>query len=155
MNFRRIRPHFVTSTIWIAVLTLTCFPCPAPAEELKLEAQLIWGTNEPKSPNPDHKPVEQKVAQKLKDLPFKWSHYFEVTRKTFTVRKNDSRQVTLSEECEIHVRQLEDDQVELTLFGKGKRVGRITQKLPKSEMLVLGGNAPNYTAWFVVLRRKD
>lgn len=130
-------------------------PTPALSTELKLEAQLIWGTNEPKSPNPNHKPVDEKVAQKLKDLPFKWSHYFEVTRKSFTVGRNETLQVVLSDECEIRVRQLEENQVELTLIGKGKRVGRITQKLPKSEMLVLGGNAPNYTAWFVVLHRKD
>lgn len=125
------------------------------AGELKLEAQLIWGTHEEKSPNPRHKPVDAQVARKLKDLPFKWSHYFEVHRKEFTVSRDQPRRVTMSDECEINVRQVENDQIELTLYGKGKRVGRITQKLPKGEMLVLGGNAPNYTAWFVVLQRKD
>jgi len=139
----------------LAAVLLLLIAGPALAGDLKLEAQLIWGTNESKSPNPRHKPVEEPVAQKLKELPFKWTHYFEVNRKEFTVSKEESRRVSMSEECEIQVRRLEDEQVELTLYGKGKRVGRVTQKLPKSEMLVLGGNAPNYTAWFVVLRRKD
>jgi len=149
-SVRRCRPAGLA-----AALLVCCLGLSALAGELKLEAQLIWGTNDPKSPDPRHKPVEEQVARKLKELPFKWTHYFEVNRKEFTVTRQEPRKVTLSEECEIRVRQLEDEQVELTLYGRGKRVGRISQKLPKSEMLVLGGNAPNYTAWFVVLRRKD
>jgi len=138
---------------WLLALLLACGSILA--SDLKLEAQLIWGTNEPKSPNPQHKPAEVAVAKKLSELPFKWTHYFEVNRKEFTVPQDQPRRIAMSEECEISVRQVENDQVEVILYGKGKRVGRITQKLPKGEMLVLGGNAPNYTAWFVVLQRKN
>ncbi len=43
--------------------------------------------------------------------------------------------------------------LEVVLFGKGKETLRRTQTLPKGEMLVLGGNAPNATAWLIVLKR--
>jgi hypothetical protein len=41
------------------------------------------------------------------------------------------------------------------LFGKGEQVVKRTQSIPKGETLALGGNAPNSTAWLVVLRRKE
>jgi len=130
-------------------------PAGLRAADLKLEAQLIWGTNESRSPNPKHKAVQAEIAKRLKDLPFKWSHYFEVNRQRFTVSAAETKRVQMSDECEITVRQAEDGQVELVLIGKGRRVGKVVQRLPRHELLVLGGNAPNFTAWFVVLRQAD
>ena len=146
--------------IWLgrvaAVLLLIAFTgARVMAGDMKLEAQLIWGTNDEKSPNPKHKRVEADVDKKLKKLPFKWKNYFEVTRKQFTVAEGGSQSVELSKDCEIKVRNLGNDSVELTLLGKGKEVGKITQTLPKGELLVTGGNAENFTAWFVVLRQVE
>ena len=59
----------------------------------------------------------------------------------------------MSDQCEIVVKPIEHQKVELSLRGQGKRVGKVTQKLPPNDMLVVGGNAENFTAWFVVLRR--
>ena len=56
---------------------------------------------------------------------------------------------------ELQVKNLGKQQVEVTLIGKGKSTGKITQALPKHELLVTGGNAANATSWFVVLRQKD
>ena len=125
------------------------------AADLKLEAQLIWGTNDPKSPDPNHKPVDPDVAKRLKTLPFKWANYYEVTRKQFAVPEAGVRSETMSKECEIRVKNLGRSVVELSLVGHGEHVGKITQSLPKGELLVTGGNAPNFTAWFVVLRQAD
>jgi len=125
------------------------------AAELELEAQLIWGTNDAKSPDPAHKPVAQDVANKLKSLPFKWEHYFEVTRKRFKVPESGVHSETMSKDCEIRVKNLGNSVVELSLVGRGENVGKITQALPKGELLVIGGNAPNFTAWFVVLRQAE
>lgn len=130
-------------------------PSRSEAADLKLEAQLIWGTNEGRSPDPKHKAVQAEIARKLKDLPFKWSHYFEVNRQRFTLSPTETKRVQMSDECEITVRQAENAQVELVLIGKGRRVGKVIQRLPRNELLVLGGNAPNFTAWFVVLRQTD
>ena len=123
------------------------------AAGLKLEAQLVWGTNDDRSPDPKHKPVELEVKQKLKELPLKWSNYFEVNRKGFEVPPGSLNKVSLSEKCELEVKSLGGSRIEVTLFGKGKETLKRTQPLPKGEMLVLGGNAPNSTAWLVVIKR--
>jgi hypothetical protein len=138
-----------------ASLFLTCLAARVHAGELKLEAQVIWGTNDATSPDPKHKPAEAEVARKLKSQPFKWKNYFEVNRKTFSVAQDETKKVPMSKECELQVKNLGKQQVEVTLIGKGKSTGKITQALPKRELLVTGGNAANSTSWFVVLRQVD
>jgi hypothetical protein len=123
------------------------------AATLKLQVQLIWGTGDDHSPDPKHKPLESDVKAKLKDLPLKWSNYFEVNRKDFEVPASGATKVPLSEKCELEVKSVGGSKLEVALFGKGKETLRRTQTLAKGEMLVLGGNAPNATAWLVVLKR--
>lgn len=139
----------------LGILLTTGFGARIHAGEVKLEAQLIWGTNDEKSPNPKHKSVEPNVAKKLKKLPFKWQHYFEVNRKPFAVEQGETKKVVLSKDCEIKVRNVGNNMLELQIFGKGECVGKISQALPKDELLVTGGNAANFTAWFVVLRQTE
>lgn len=142
--------------VWaVAGLLFMALALPAAAGTLKLEAQLIWGTKDAKSPDPKHKAVDPIVEKKLKKLPFKWDHYFEVNRKPFTVTEGDTMRIVLSKDCEIKVRNAGKDTVEVQLFGKGECVGKISQALPKDELLVMGGNAANFTSWFVVLRQHE
>lgn len=125
------------------------------AGDSKFEAQLIWGTNDSKSPDPKHKPVEAEVQKKLSDLPLKWKNYFEVNRKTMEVPQGESTKAVLSEKCTVEVKELDGKKVEVSLVGKGEPVLKRTQPLPKGEILVLGGNAPNATAWLVTLKRTE
>lgn len=125
----------------------------SPGRDMKLQAQLIWGTNIPKSPDASHKPAEADVQRKLKSLPFRWDNYFEVNHQHFTVAKNADNKVAMSKDCEVSVKNLGNSVVEVSLFGKGQRVSKITQALPKGEMLVTGGNAPSSNGWFVVLKQ--
>ncbi len=122
---------------------------------MKLEAQLLWGTNDATSPNPKHKPVDEDIRKKLKELPLKWTNYFEETRKSLDVTEAAAKRVTLSDRCDIEVKVLGGSKIEVTHFGKGEKVVKQTQNLPKGEMLVLGGNAPNSTAWLVILKRVE
>jgi hypothetical protein len=125
------------------------------AATLKLQVQLIWGTGDDHSPDPKHKPIEAEVRAKLKDLPLKWSNYFEVNRKDFEVQPSGVTRVPLSDKCALEVKSLDGAKLEIVLFGKGKETLRRTQTLGSGEMLVLGGNAPNATAWLIVLKRID
>ena len=61
----------------------------------------------------------------------------------------------LSDKCELTVVNHNNSTVEVALIGRGKEVVRRTQSLPKGQILVLGGNAPNATAWLVILKRTD
>ena len=121
----------------------------------KFEAILIWGTNGSAPTNSALSSVEPEVLRKLKTLPFKWSQYYEVHRETFEVDQGKQRKVTMSKDCVIVVGAADSETVEVELHGKGKRVGQITQKLPKRELLVVGGDAEDTTSWFVVLRRVE
>ena len=121
---------------------------------MKFQAFLLWGTDESKPPEgKDYKPVTADIRQKLKELPIKWTNWFEVNRKDFAVPSGTTKEVPMSEKCQLNVKKLGDSEVEVTLIGKGKEVVKRKQSLPKGEMLVLGGNAPNSTAWLVVLKR--
>ena len=124
--------------------------------DLKFEAQLIWGTDAKQSPDPKHKPVEPDIKKKLEGIPFKWGNYFVVNRTNFTVAAKGTNRVRLSEKCEIQVKDLGNSKIEVTHFGKGNEVWKGAQVLGKGEVFpVLGGNAPNSTAWLMVLKRLD
>jgi hypothetical protein len=147
----------MTSTIG---LFLTCLAASffgvanTRAADMKLEAQLVWGTTNSISPDPKHKPVDPELERRLKRL-VKWEHYFEVQRKRFSVPEGEERDIEMSKDCSIKVKNSGESKVQLNLYGKGKSVGKIGQVLPKGELLVTGGNAENLTAWFVVLRRVE
>lgn len=143
---------------WILLVSLVLGVLCVRAEEvadLKLEAVLVWGANDDKSPDPNHKPVDPEIARKLSGLPFKWTHYFEVCRKSLTVTSGSPAKTKMSKDCVIEVRRLDKGQIEVTLIGKGQPVGKITQKLRKGETLVTGGNAANFTGWFIVIKKVE
>ena len=71
------------------------------------------------------------------------------------VAQGETKKIVLSKDCEIKVRNSGKNTVEVQLYGKGECVGKISQALPKDELLFMGGNAVNFTAWFVVLRQSD
>lgn len=152
-----MRPHLLSATClaWLAILTLVSWPAKSLAQSAgsKFEAQLIWATNDSKSPDPRHKPATPETLERLKELPLKWSHYFEVNRRQFSLAVNEGKRIGMSEKCDIEVRNLGNSNVEVALFGRGEKVVKRTQPLPAGEILVLGGNAPNATAWLVILKR--
>jgi hypothetical protein len=152
-----MRPRPISTGLllgWVAVVVfLAAGQWSLQAASMKFQVQLVWGTEDDQSPDPKHKPVEPAVKAKLKELPLKWTNYFEVNRKDFELAPSGSTRVPLSEKCALEVKSLGGSKLEVTLIGKGKETLKRTQALPKGEMLVLAGNAPNATAWLVVLKR--
>ena len=129
---------------------------PAQAADAKFEAQLIWATNDKKSPNPNHKQAEAEVRKRLAKLPLKWANYFEVNRKAFTVAEAGTNRVIMSEKAAIEVKLLDARRVEVSLYGKkGDVCTKHTQPMPKDEILVFGGESPGENAWLVTLKRMN
>ena len=118
--------------------------------DLNLQAQLVWGTNNEKPDDPTLKEVDSSVAEKLRKV-FKWKNYFEVKRQSFTVTVGSPKKVKISDSCVIEVQNLGSSSIEVKLYGKGKLAVRKTQKISPSELLVLGGDDKDDTAWLVVL----
>jgi len=151
----RLKIARASSALWIfaAFFLQVTVAAHAADGDMKLEAHLIWATNDKEDPNPKHKPVAREILEKLKQLPLKWANYFEVNKVNIEIPKGDSRKAKLSDKCEIEVKNVDGKQVEVALLGKGDPVWKRIQSLPNGETLILGGNAPNSTAWLVALKR--
>jgi hypothetical protein len=120
--------------------------------DLKLEAQLILGSNDEKPKDAGLKPVAKDIEKKLKHLPLKWEHYYVESGKKFTVASDGNKKISLSKTCVVSVKNLGQERVELTLVDQDKTVGRITQSLRKGQTLVAGAGADNS---IVVLMQAD
>jgi hypothetical protein len=112
--------------------------------DLKLEAQLILGTNEAQT---NGTPVSPQIEKKLKRLPLKWGTYFVISSQQFSLAKNETNHMVLGG-SEMIVKNLGGERVELTLIDHGK----ITQSLHKGQTLVTNVKDENS---FVVLRQAD
>jgi len=143
--------------IWFCIVWAwsACALSLAQAGDLKFEAQLVWGTDDSKPPEgKTYKPVEPQIGERLKKL-LKWKNYFEVRRTNIVVAPMTVKKAIISDKSQVDIKDLGNQNVEVVFFGKGKEVARQKQALPKGEMIVLGGNAPNATAWMVTLKRVE
>jgi len=142
-------------TIRFGFIALVCsaFVCAAAAAERKIEARLIWGTNDEKSPDPTHKPLDGELAKKLHEMPLRWKNYFEVNRKVFTINTNTYTNVVMSKKCSIEMKDKGGNNVTVKLYNdKGKPTQRVDKPLPKGEVITIGGDAKDNNAWFITVR---
>lgn len=124
----------------------------AVAADRKMEARLIWGTNEDKSPDPSHKPLDGELAKKLRDMPLKWKNYFEIKRQVFAINDQRYTNIVMSKQCSIEVKDKGGNNVTVKLYGEGKQVNRVDKPLPKGEVLTIGGDLKDKNAWFITVR---
>lgn len=143
--FSRRVTRFSIVLLLLAASTVETF-----AANLKLEAKLIWGTDDAKSPNASHKEVDQATKEKLRKV-FKWKNYFVVNRITKEVPSRASNKFELSKECTIEIKELEGPRVEVKLIGKGKEVHKTTLNIEKGQSVVYSGDDTNQSAWFVII----
>src|SRR5687767_2384846 len=140
---------------WVVlVVGLVAVARPAMAEELKIEATLVWATNEEKSPDPKHKPVDGKFAGELRKI-FAWKNYFEVSRTNGVVPNRGTKAFKVSNKCLIEITELEGPTVEVKLIGEGKPVNKTTKALKRGDYFTLGGDSKNGSAWFVIISQLD
>lgn len=123
--------------------------------EIKLNAQLIWATNDPKPKDGKCHEVEAVLREKLGRI-FKWKNYFEVKEESFGVKPGEAKRVRMSKVCELELRVVDDFTLEVKLFGEGKltkTVRQSIQALRQGELSVLAGDSKDRfgDAWFVVL----
>jgi hypothetical protein len=120
------------------------------AANLKIEAKLIWATNDEKSPNAGHKKVEDASAERLRNA-FKWKNYFVVTNVVKDIPSRGTVPFELSKKCTVEIRELEGPRVEVILIGEGKKLNKAIKPLNIAEPLVFSGDDKNQTAWFVMI----
>jgi hypothetical protein len=120
-----------------------------PTNEVNLELRLIWGTNDSTSPDPKHKPISPELAKKMGA--FKWKNYFEVNRQQIALAPKAGQSAVMSPQCTVSVTNLGNGKIDVSLIGQGKAVHKETHPLGHG-LLVIGGDATNDTAWFVIVK---
>ena len=128
----------------------------AQAQTMRVEAQLVWGTDDPKSPNPKHHPVDPDLAHRLSRTPYRWKNYFEVNRQVDEVHVGETKtNISISKHCTLDIKNLGTNRVEVKLHGDGKHVSTHSESLAKNGLLILAGDAGNETAWLVTIRKRE
>src|SRR6266404_1803467 len=135
---------------WCLLLVFLLAAADLRAEDLNIEAQLIWGTNSEKMPEPALPECGQAMAEKFRKV-FKWKHYYLVNKQNTIIPSRSTKQITLSKQCTIEITELAGPKVEVTLIGDQKRVNKTVKPLSKGECFVIAGEDKNETAWFVVI----
>ncbi|KAF0177561.1 MAG: hypothetical protein FD161_2365 [Limisphaerales bacterium] len=143
------RWHFLVLLLGLGWGLLQVVAASVPVET-RVQAVLVWGTDEAKPTGKTLKEVDAKLREKLGKI-FKWQNYFEVNRKTAGVTASKPQTVKLSEECSVDIKILPENMAEVKLIGKGKTIVTRRHSLAKPDALVLAGDDKNNTAWFVVL----
>lgn len=128
----------------------------AATEPYYVKLQLVWGTDEEKSPDSSHKAISDDLAKKLSKSPFRWKHYFEVKQHLVAIPVGEAKTgIRMSSHCVIDLKYLGKDRIETKLYGKGKLVSTHKETVKKDWPLILAGNAENETAWLVVITKVD
>lgn len=122
----------------------------AAAGEALYKVELIWGTDGEKPKDQPLKDVDPTLQERLKGV-FKWKHYFEVSRRDVSLPKEAGQKLRLSDKCELQMRDLGNARIDVRLYGDGKLVVKKVQPVVAGELIVVGGQSPDATAWFVVL----
>src|SRR5271154_7213566 len=94
-----------TKIVCAAMLFFLLAGASARAGDLKLESQLVVGSNDTKPQDAGLKPVAPDIERKLEKLPLKWAHYYVVNDKKFSAGGN-VKKISLSKDCQISVKNL-------------------------------------------------
>jgi len=121
------------------------------AADLKLEAKLIWGSNDPTNKVQHPLVQDPKLSSHLQRI-FKWANYYEINTKTISIPQTKSADLQMSDKCKLEVKNLGANRIDVSCIGKGKPVSRGTHSLQPGQWFTLGGNDANNSAWFVVMR---
>jgi hypothetical protein len=141
------------------VLASVLIPARLAAGEFKLEARLVWGTNQPRPTGSSFAALDDISRDKIR--PFKWTNYWVVNTVSAPVEKGNPKLINLSTKCAIDINDLGNGNVEIRLFelkegAKPKLVKPVQHSLSalkKGEYCILAGDDKKVwdDAWFVIL----
>ena len=137
---------------WCLLLLMGLWVAESRAEDLNIEALLIWGTNGDKAADAGCKPVDAATAEKLRKV-FKWKNYFLVNKQNTIIPNRSTRAITLSKHCTVEITELAGPKVEVKLIGDQQPVNKTVKPLSKGEWFVIAGEDKNESAWFVAIKQ--
>ncbi len=124
-----------------------------------LKLQLIWGTdtniNDVEHLKGKLKEVDPAVKKRLGEF-LKWNYYYEISCKKADLKEPREYSVVMSKHCEIKINKIEDEIVEVKLYGNDKMVvkkkARITPGKPQS---IAGKTESTAEFWCVLISVDD
>lgn len=141
------------------LLAALFFPGAAAADDFKVEARLVWGTNQPKPSGTAFSGLDEASRDKVRQ--FKWTNYWVVNTVSAPVPRGNPKLVNLSPKCAIDLNDLGNGNVEIRLFelkeGAQPKLVKPVQHslaaLKKGEFCILAGDDKKVwdDAWFVIL----
>jgi hypothetical protein len=145
--------------VYRCLLATLLLPAAVLAEEFKVEARLVWGTNQPKPAGKPFTVLDDPSRDKVRQ--FKWTNYWVVNTVISPVPRGKPQLVNLSSKCAIDVIDLGNGNVEIRLFElkEGaepklvKPVQHSLKALKNGEYCILAGDDKKVwdDAWLVIL----
>ena len=124
----------------------------ARAEDIKIEAWLIWGSNT--DTNINSKVQDNRVTEALAKA-FKWKNYYQITNRAAVIAGEATQTLDMSAKCSIKVKNLGSGKVHVECIGDGKFVTRGDYSLAGGQWFTLAGPDKNDSAWFIIMRSRN
>ena len=153
-------PRAGSGLLALGVAFLTLLGCmKAPGDDLQVQAQLVWGTNNPKPEGSKYTALDPKGREKLRQ--FKWQNYWVVNKAVSKIDIQKPSRMALSGKCAVDVKDLGNGTAEIRLFELKpgsepklvKPVHHSLAALRKGEYCILAGDDKSVwdDAWFVIV----
>jgi hypothetical protein len=137
----------------VGILLALAVPLIAGPESssVKLWVQLVHAAKTP-SVQPAHwKPIGPELNKRLTDV-FRWRDYYEVARQEISVEPGKITKTLLAKDREVVVTYKSPTELIVRLYRQGELVRKAERGL-NQKMTIMGGDANDQEAWFVVVRR--
>jgi hypothetical protein len=138
---------------WLLVSLAICLlTAPARgADPVTYYVQLIRGTDQDQSPNPNSKRIQPHLSGTFHSV-FKWKSYWEISSRHVELQAGRATRVRLNPEREVEIDLTDPSRRAVTAILNGKKVQRIVS--PRSEeRTLIGGDRDGNSAWFIVVSR--
>jgi len=129
------------------------------ADDLKVHARLVWGTDHKKPEGAAYSSLDDKSKEKLRQ--FKWKNYWVVNEVASEIGTGNPVLVKLSKKCAIDLKDLGNGLAEIRLYELNsgsepklvKPIHHSLEALKKGEYCILAGDdkAVWDDAWFVIV----
>lgn len=145
-----LKPYVMKTVLGFFVMLGMQAMCLGDGLPVTFHAQLIRGTDTEKPAQSTWKPVGPKLSKQLSPK-FRWTNYWEVSRRATSVVPGKITRLRLAPDREIEL-ELREADYEVRIFNGGKLSRRSRQKL-ESKMSIMGGGLEEKESWFIVVRQ--
>ena len=120
-------------------------------DTIEVTASLVLGTDKEKKSG---KKVSGSIRKRLSKI-FKWSNYYKLSDKKFSIPDNKTKSTVLSKKASIKVSNRKEGKISVSLFSEGKMLIQKRQNLRSGSYMVLAGESTGDSAWFIVISKSN